>query len=160
MPTFLYLQALEGLNRVYGVGADRLFMGACDFKAVYKIGDIVTAQTFSNLIGVTEATITNYSSSNNQSNSAMNERGALGVSVADGYSSSSGSSNSTSVVTQMMQVIEPDQFIKLEPYQAVCIYRGEATIFHMPRYFEDYPVPNRAQFPTVGEYMEHYQKAV
>ncbi|MFW1993316.1 TraM recognition domain-containing protein, partial [Acinetobacter nosocomialis] len=58
MPTFLYLQALEGLNRVYGAGADRLFMGACDFKAVDKIGDPETAKVFSNLIGVTEGTIT------------------------------------------------------------------------------------------------------
>lgn len=159
MPTFLYLQALEGLNRVYGAGADRLFMGACDFKAVYKIGDIATARTFSDLIGVTEGTITNSSSSNTNSSSTLNERGGL-VSIADGYTNSSSSSNSTSVVTQMMQVIEPDKFIKLEPYQAVCIYRGEATIFHMPKYFEDYPVPNRPEFPTVGEYMEHYQKAI
>ncbi|WP_335950153.1 type IV secretory system conjugative DNA transfer family protein [Acinetobacter bereziniae] len=155
MPTFLYLQALEGLNRVYGAGADRLFMGACDFKAVYKIGDEETAKVFSNLIGVTEGTITNRSSSSSNSTSAVNERSMLGVSVADGYSSGSSSGSSTSVVTQMMNVIEPDEFTRLEPYRAVCIYRGEAAIFTMPCYHEDYPVPDRPQYPTVGEYEEH-----
>lgn len=54
-----------------------------------------------------------------------------------------------------MQVIEPDHFTKLQKYQAVCIYRGEATIFNMPVYHEHYPVPNRPQYPTVGEYEEH-----
>lgn len=155
MPTFLYLQALEGLNRVYGAGADRLFMGACDFKAVYKIGDEETAKVFSNLIGVTEGTITNHSSSSSSSTSAVNERSMLGVSVADGYSSGSSSGSSTSVVTQMMQVIEPDEFTRLEPYRAVCIYRGEAAIFTMPCYHKDYPVPNRPQYPIMGEYEEH-----
>lgn len=71
------------------------------------------------------------------------------------YSSGSSSGSSTSVVTQMMNVIEPDEFTRLEPYRAVCIYRGEAAIFTMPCYHEDYPVPNRPQYPTMGEYEEH-----
>lgn len=154
IPTFLYLQALEGLNRIYGNGADRLFMGACDFKAVFKISDIETAKVFSDLIGVTEGTITNRSSTSASSNSAMNERGMLGVSVADGYTNSSTSGKSTSVVTQMMQVIDPDQFTKLKMCQAVCIYRGQACIFQMPMFFEDYPSSKHPQNLTMGQHLE------
>ncbi|MDU5773848.1 MAG: type IV secretion system DNA-binding domain-containing protein [Acinetobacter sp.] len=155
MPTFLYFQALEGLNRVYGAGADRLFMGACDFKAVYKISDIETAKVFSDLIGVTEGTITdrNYGTADNTN--SVNERSMLGVSIADAYSKGQSNQEATLIKTSMMQVIEPDHFTKLQKYQAVCIYRGEATIFNMPVYHEHYPVPNRPQYPTVGEYEEH-----
>jgi hypothetical protein len=156
MPTFLYLQALEGLNRVYGQGADRLFMGACDFKAVYKIGDIETAKVFSDLIGVTEVKITNHSSSDSSSTSSNVREVELGFTVTNGQTNSVSSSNSTSVVTQIMAIIEPDQFIKLKMHDAVCIYQGEATIFHMPIYFKDYPVLNRPQFPTMSEYRDHH----
>lgn len=149
MPTFLYLQALEGLNRVYGDGADRLFMGACDFKAVFKIGDIATAKVFSDLIGVTETTITNTSSTNSSGSNVLNDRGyARGN---DGVTHTNSNSNSTNVVTQIMQVIEPDEFIKLKPHDAVCIYRGEATIFGMPAHYFYYPCETKPQFATIGE---------
>ena len=160
MPTFLYLQALEGLNRVYGAGADRLFMGACDFKAVYKIGDPETAKVFSNLIGVTEGTITDKNFSTGNNTNSVNERSMLGVSVADSYSSGKNNQEGTLIKTSMMQVIEPDEFTRLEPYRAVCIYKGEATIFKMPCYHEDYPVPDRPQYPTMGEYLEYCGEAI
>ncbi|MUQ19600.1 hypothetical protein DIQ58_19220, partial [Acinetobacter baumannii] len=40
MPTFLYFQSLEGLNRLYGDDAERLIMGSADLKVVFRIGDI------------------------------------------------------------------------------------------------------------------------
>jgi hypothetical protein len=63
----------------------------------------------------------------------------LGVSIADAYSSGQSNQDNTMIRTSIMQVIEPDNFTKLQQYQAVCIYRGEATIF-MPVYHEHYPV--------------------
>ncbi|MDN5642971.1 MAG: type IV secretion system DNA-binding domain-containing protein, partial [Acinetobacter sp.] len=160
MPTFLYLQALEGLNRVYGQGADRLFMGACDCKVVYKISDIETAKVFSALIGDTEGTITDKNYGTADSTNSVNERSMLGVSIADAYSKGQSNQEGTFIKTSMMQVIEPAHFTKLQQYQAVCIYRGEAAIFNMPIYHEHYPVPNRPQYPTVGEHLEYYRKVV
>ena len=60
MPTFLYLQSLEGLNRLYGANADRLFLGSSNYKVVFRIEDDFTAKEFSKLIGKTETTYYSY----------------------------------------------------------------------------------------------------
>ncbi|WP_228143503.1 TraM recognition domain-containing protein, partial [Acinetobacter baumannii] len=44
MPTFLYLQSLEGLNRLYGANSDKMFMGSSNLKIVFRIGDIESAE--------------------------------------------------------------------------------------------------------------------
>jgi type IV secretory pathway TraG/TraD family ATPase VirD4 len=44
MPTFLYLQSFEGLNRLYGSNAKTLFMDGCSFYAVFRIGSFETAK--------------------------------------------------------------------------------------------------------------------
>lgn len=56
MPTFLYLQSLEGLNRLYGANSDKMFMGSSNLKIVFRIGDIESAEECSRLVGQTETT--------------------------------------------------------------------------------------------------------
>ncbi|WP_164094134.1 TraM recognition domain-containing protein, partial [Stenotrophomonas maltophilia] len=41
----------------YGNDAERLIMGSADLKVVFRIGDDETCQTFSRMVGETEALI-------------------------------------------------------------------------------------------------------
>lgn len=149
MPTFLYLQALEGLNRVYGPNADRLFMGACDFIAVFKIGDIETAKQISERIGKTETIYRSRSNSSSSGNSSSKSGSGLTVSSMQGKTNSLSDSSSDSV--RMEYVIEPEEFLKLPAHDAVVMYKGCAAQLHMPVYYRDYPVPQRPSFVTIGE---------
>lgn len=153
IPTFLYFQSLEGLNRVYGDGADRMFLGACDFKAVFKISDIETAKIFSDLIGTTETKITNFSDTENTSSTSGNSN--TGISMSSSSSSSRGGSSSVNVVTQMMPVFEPEKFTQMNPFFSVCIYRGQAGLVNMPIYFSDYStMQKKPKFGTVSESLD------
>lgn len=157
MPTFLYLQALEGLDRVYGPGASRLFLGACDFKAIFKISDIATAQTFSTMLGDTETTIKSFSNSESSGNSVSNVN-EMGYGVGG---SSSSSSSSTSVQTTILPVFEAAEFQKLAAHSAVVLYQGEAGLFtNMPCHYIWYPVTKRPEFVTPGELLEEQREAV
>lgn len=144
MPTFLYLQSLEGLNRIYGVNADRLFLGSSNFKVVFKIGDISTAELFSKLIGQTEATYTGYSSSRGDSTTNT----ATGSS--SGWSESSGSSEST----KLEYIVQPEEFIKLAPHVAVITYNGTFGTLEMPKYWEYFHMPERMKNARKGDLVE------
>lgn len=137
MPTFIYLQALEGLNRLYGVNADRLFMGSGDYKAVFKINDIDTAKQFSELIGQTETTYRSDSASNVNTSS----RGQSGT--GSNASSGSSSSNSVSVSSKMEYIVEPEKFTRLPMCTAVVFYNGTFGTLEMPKYWEFFNMPKR-----------------
>ena len=124
MPTFLYLQSFEGLNRLYGNNAKTLFMDGCSFYAVFRIGSFETAKDFSNLIGKCETTY--ISSSNVIPNPNFN-----GVR----YDQNLGS---ISEHKQMDYILEPNEILKFEDNHAVIIYQGRYQKFHLSKYWEYY----------------------
>ena len=126
MPTFLYLQSFEGLNRLYGSNAKTLFMDGCSFYAVFRIGSFETAKDFSNLIGKCETTY--ISSSNVIPNPNFN-----GVR----YDQNLGS---ISEHKQMDYILEPNEILKFEDNHAVIIYQGRYQKFHLSKYWEYYDV--------------------
>ena len=126
----LYLQSLEGLNRVYGDNADKLFNGACNLKISYRIFDEATQRYFSDLIGKNEVT---YIGINDGSSST---RGASGEKESNSSTSSSGQS----VTVSLENIIEPEEFSRLVTGEAVVMYDGHFGRLKMPMYFNDYPM--------------------
>ena len=130
VPTFLYLQSLEGLNRIYGDNADKLFNGACNLKISYRIFDEATQRYFSDLIGKNEVT---YIGINDGSSSTRSASG-------DKESQSSTSSSGQSVTVSLENIIEPEEFSRLATGEAVVMYDGHFGRLKMPMYFNDYPM--------------------
>lgn len=144
VPTFLYLQSLEGLNRIYGDNADKLFNGACNIKIAYRLGDNETQKYFSELIGKHEV---KYISMNDGTSSTT---GASG----DKSSNSSTSSNGQTVTVALENIIEPSEFGEFESGEAVIIYDGRAGhMQRMPMYFKDYPM-NRSSIARMSDLIE------
>ena len=150
MPTFLYLQSLEGLNRLYGPNSDKLFLGSSNYKVVFKIGDIATAKEFSDLIGKTETTYFSYSenSSDGVSNSDMG--GTRTQSTSSGYSES----------TKLEYIIEPEELIKLPAHNAVVTYNGTFGTLIMPKYWEFFDTPVRIAKASPTDWLEHQKNEV
>ena len=153
MPTFLYLQSLEGLNRLYGTNADKIFMGSSNFKVVFRIGDISTAEEFSKLIGQTETTYYTHSSHSGTSSN----RGQTGINSSSGSSTTSGAG--TSVTSKMEYIIEPEKFIQLPVYTAVVSYNGTFGTLAMPKYWEVFNMPKRTKLKTVSDFNKSKQIA-
>lgn len=135
MPTFLYLQSLEGLNRLYGANSDKIFMGSSNYKVVFKIGDIGTAEEFSKLIGKTETTYYGYSQNQSEGVSNSDTGGARSYNVSSGYSES----------TKLEYIVEPEELIRLPAHTAVVTYNGSFGTLIMPKYWEFFDMPNRMQ---------------
>jgi type IV secretory pathway TraG/TraD family ATPase VirD4 len=140
VPTFLYLQSLEGLNRVYGDNADKLFNGACNLKISYRIFDEVTQKYFSDLVGKNEVT---YTGMNEGSSST---RGASGEKESNSSTNSSGQS----VTVALENIIEPEEFSRLATGEAVVMYDGHFGRLKMPMYFNDYPM-NRSKIARMSD---------
>lgn len=142
MPTFLYLQSLEGLNRVYGDNADRLFLGSSNLKIVFKIGDIETAEHFTKLIGQTETTYYSHSSGSSTTN----------IGPRYGGQSSTSQTNSSSSSTKIENIIEPEEFTQLADHTAVVTYNGGYGTVKMPTYYDFFGMYERTHLRTVGEF--------
>ena len=145
MPTFLYLQSLEGLNRLYGANADKLFLGSSNYKVVFKIGDISTAEEFSKLIGKTETTYFGYSENNSEGVSNSDQGGSRTHSNSSGYSQS----------TKLEYIIEPEELIKLPAHSAVVTYNGTFGTLIMPKYWEFFNCPVRIAKASPSDWLEH-----
>lgn len=145
MPTFLYLQSLEGLNRLYGLNADRLFLGASNYKITFRIDDNSTAEEFSKLIGKTETTYFTYSENNNDGASSSKNGGSRTQSKSSGYSES----------TKLEYIIEQDELIKLDKHHAVIIYNGKFAILEMKKYWELFNCPVRIKKASPSDWLEH-----
>ena len=148
MPTFLYLQSLEGLNRLYGLNADKLFLGSSNYKVVFKIGDISTAEEFSKLIGKTETTYFSYSESSSNGVSNSDQGGSRVQSNSSGYSES----------TKLEYIIEPDELTKLPAHTAVVTYNGTFGTLVMPKYWEFFDTPVRIAKASPSDWLEHQKK--
>ena len=150
MPTFLYLQSLEGLNRLYGLNADKLFLGSSNYKVVFKIGDISTAEEFSKLIGKTETTYFSYSENSSRGVSNSDHGGASTQSNSSGYSES----------TKLEYIIEPDELTKLAPHTAVVTYNGTFGTLNMPVYWDYFDTPVRIAKASPSDWLEHQKNEV
>lgn len=147
MPTFLYLQSFEGLNRLYGANADRLFLGSSNYKVLFRIDDIATAKEFSQLIGKTEATYFSYDKKKGQ-----------GVSNHDiqTHNTSSGDSQSFG----LLDIIEPEELIQLPEHTAVVMYKGTFGTLNMPKYWELFDMPIRIKKASPSDYLNYEKTAI
>lgn len=150
MPTFLYLQSLEGLNRLYGPNSDKLFLGSSNYKVVFKIGDIATAKEFSDLIGKTETTYFSYSENSSEGVSNSDQGGSRTHSNSSGYSES----------TKLEYIIEPEELIKLPAHSAVVTYNGTFGTLVMPKYWEFFDTPVRIAKASPSDWLEHKKSEV
>ena len=146
MPTFLYLQSLEGLNRLYGANADKLFLGSSNYKVVFKIGDISTAEEFSKLIGKTETTYYSYSEN-------------AGQGVSSNETKTQSTSSSYSETTKFEYIIESDELIKLPEHTAVVMYNGTFGTLEMPKYWEFFDTPIRIKKAGPSDYLNSKKTA-
>jgi hypothetical protein len=122
MPLSMYLQSIEGLNRLYGPQASEIFLGSADLKVIFRLNDNATAEYVSAQIGNTEQR--NYSMSKGHSQSASS-RGSKSAneSVSKGYTSSTA------------RIFDAAEVLGLEPQKAIVLYRGSGARFHMPSYW-------------------------
>lgn len=150
MPTFLYLQSLEGLNRLYGPNSDKLFLGSSNYKVVFKIGDISTAKEFSDLIGKTETTYFSYSENSSEGVSNSDQGGSRTHNNSSGYSES----------TKLEYIIEPEELIKLPAHSAVVTYNGTFGTLIMPKYWEFFDTPVRIAKASPTDWLEHQKNEV
>ena len=134
MPLFMYLQTLSGLNAVYGRGADQLFMSACSLKICYRVNEHDTAKQFSDLVGEVEV-----------------ERWSATETPQVTDTGRSYTQRSISSTADRMALIEPSELLDMETGSAIVIYRGEAARMAMPRYYEAYPMQDRANFGNISE---------
>lgn len=134
MPLFMYLQTLSGLNAVYGRGADQLFMSACSLKICYRVNEHDTAQQFSDLVGEVEV-----------------ERWSATETPQVSDTGRSYTQRSISSTADRMALIEPSELLDMETGSAIVVYKGEAARMAMPRYYEAYPMHDRANFGNVSE---------
>jgi type IV secretory pathway TraG/TraD family ATPase VirD4 len=147
MPTFLYLQSLEGLNRLYGTNAERLFLGSSNYKVMFRIEDNFTAEEFSKLIGKTETTYYSYAKNKGQ-----------GVNNHDIHTQSTSSGDSES--TRREYIIEPDELIHLPKYTAVVMYNGTFGTLDIPKYWEFFDMPIRIKKASPSDYLNYEKTAI
>ena len=146
MPTFLYLQSLEGLNRLYGANSDKMFMGSSNLKIVFRIGDIDSAEECSRLVGQTETTYISETAGTSQTS---------GTSSSSRASSSSSNRSQNMGITKsikMESIIEPAEFIKLPIGTAVVIYNGSYGTLKMPKYDEYYSMSEPTNLKTIRDF--------
>lgn len=146
MPTFLYLQSLEGLNRLYGANSDKMFMGSSNLKIVFRIGDIESAEECSRLVGQTETTYISETAGTSQTS------GTSSSSRASSSSSNRSQNLGTTKSIKLESIIEPAEFIKLPICTAVVMYNGSYGTLEMPKYYECYNMPKRTNLKTIRDF--------
>ena len=146
MPTFLYLQSLEGLNRLYGPNSEKIFMGSSNLKIVFRIGDIESAEECSRLVGQTETTYISETAGTSQTS------GTSSSSRASSSSSNRSQNVGTTKSIKLESIIEPAEFIKLPIGTAVVMYNGSYGTLEMPKYYECYNMPKRTTLKTIQDF--------
>lgn len=146
MPTFLYLQSLEGLNRLYGLNSAKIFMGSSNLKIIFRIGDIESAEECSRLVGQTETTYISETTGTSQTS------GTSSSSRASSSSSNRSQNVGTTKSIKLESIIEPAEFIKLPIGTAVVMYNGSYGTLEMPKYYECYNMPKRTTLKTIQDF--------
>ena len=135
---------------MYGLNADKLFLGSSNYKVVFKIGDIATAKEFSDLIGKTETTYFSYSENSSEGVSNSDMGGSRTHNNSSGYSES----------TKLEYIIEPDELTKLPAHTAVVTYNGCFGTLNMPCYWDYFDTPVRIAKASPSDWLEHQKNEV
>ncbi|WP_042299611.1 type IV secretory system conjugative DNA transfer family protein [Paraburkholderia kururiensis] len=118
IPTWMYFQTAEQINRRYGAGALGTFFASADVQIVFRLNDRETRELVSSLIGTT---------AREKHSQSVNGR-------AEG---------TTTTSTERGAVIEPHELGQLEPGQVVCLYRGAAAKGEATPHYIDFPAFRR-----------------
>lgn len=113
MPTWMYFQTLEQIDRRYGNGSSSVFMAATDIQMFFRLNDQPSRELVSKLVGTT------WRKKYSRTESA--DRGSV------------------SFTRETVNVIEPHALGKLTPGEVVTLYRGAAARGQARPYFIDYP---------------------
>lgn len=128
MPLVMYLQSIEGLNRLYGDKASEIFLGSADLKVIFRLNDNATSEYIAKQFGDTEVT----------AKSESNTKSYDDIKRFTGESYSSGLSSGKAMIC------DPSEILALQQGIALIIYRGVGASFSAPSYFKDFPMPNRS----------------
>lgn len=113
MPTWMYFQTLEQIDRRYGNGSSAVFMAATDVQIFFRLNDQPSRELVSKLVGTTWRSK---------------------YTRAD-----SGDRRSVSHSREIVNVIDPHALGQLKPGEVVTLYRGAAAYGQARPYFVDYP---------------------
>ncbi|MET3139959.1 type IV secretory pathway TraG/TraD family ATPase VirD4 [Undibacterium sp. GrIS 1.2] len=113
IPTWMYFQTAEQMDRRYGQNADSLFFAAADFQMVFRLNEATTQKLISTLIGKTERE--KFSHSKN------------------------GEQGSTTSSHEKVDVIEPWQLGELTPGEVVVLYKGAKAKGRATPHYKDFP---------------------
>jgi type IV secretion system protein VirD4 len=121
LPTWMYFQSAEQIERRYGHGAAEIFFGAADVQMVFRLNDQSTRKLISELVGTTEQEKISHTTS----------------------SSADGNRGSTSRSWVPVNVIEPHELGKLKPGEVVTLYREAAAKGLATPHYVDFPTFKR-----------------
>ena len=117
IPTWMYFQTAEQIERRYGSGARDVFFASTDFQMVFRLNDESTRNLVSSLIGTTEK-----------------EKTTVSRSISSGTRSTA-----STKARERVPVIEPHQLGQLQPGQVVCLYRGASALGRATPHYTDFP---------------------
>lgn len=117
LPTWMYFQTTQQIERRYGKGALDVFFASSDAQLFFRLNDEKTRELVSRLIGTTEQVKT--------TQSTTREEG--------------GRKTTISRTRERVAVIEPHALGQLKPGQVVCLYRGTAALGRATPHYVDFP---------------------
>lgn len=118
LPTWMYFQSADQIERRYGSGAAAIFFGSADVQMVFRLNDQPTRELISKLVGTTERERISHTTS----------------------SSADGNRGSTSRSWVPVNVVEPHELGQLKPGEVVTLYRGAAAKGWATPHFVDFPI--------------------
>ncbi|KJJ99198.1 hypothetical protein UB44_13740 [Burkholderiaceae bacterium 26] len=110
IPTWMYFQTTEQIERRFGKGATAVFFASADVQMVFRLNDHQTRKLISDLVGVTER---------------------------KRYSEAS--SGQVTVTRESVAVIQPHELGQLGIGQIVCLYRGASARGRATPHFVEFP---------------------
>ncbi|MGN8064915.1 type IV secretory system conjugative DNA transfer family protein [Ralstonia sp. 22111] len=114
IPTWMYFQTAEQIERRFGRGAAAVFFASADVQTVFRLNDHETRKLISDLVGVTERK--RYAEAN---------------------------SGQVTVTHENVAVIHPHELGQLAVGQVVCLYRGASAKGYATPYFVEFPAFRR-----------------
>ena len=117
IPTWMYFQTAEQMERRYGKGAADIFFASADVQIVFRLNDQSTRELISKLVGTT------LHKKESQSTSAGTKGGGT----------------STTKSKERVNVIEPHELGQLAPSQVVLLYRGASAKGRATPHYVDFP---------------------
>lgn len=110
IPTWMYFQTAEQMERRYGKGAPDVFFASADVQIVFRLNDQSTRELISKLVGTTER-----------------------------EKRTQGPGTSATKSKERVNVIEPHELGQLAPGQVVCLYRGASAKGRATPHYVDFP---------------------